>query len=165
MTLLNRGLNLETENNVERDLLLMTADIVAAFVVKNKIDADAVSALIITVASALSSIGEPVVDTTMPVQQMTAAQARKLITPAGIVSLINDKPFKSMKRHLSLSGYTPASYREAFGLPADFPMVHPEYAARRSELARAAGLGFGGRKPALVEVATKAVRKPPAPKS
>lgn len=150
---------METETRADRDLLLMTADIVAAFVIKNKIDADAVPALIITVASALSSIGEPVADATMPVQQMTAAQARKLITPAGIVSLINDKPFKSMKRHLSLSGYTPASYREAFGLPADFPMVHPEYAARRSELARAAGLGFGGRRP-KVKVAARTAPKP-----
>lgn len=149
---------METENNAERGLLLMTADIVAAFVIKNKIDADAVPGLITTVATALSSVGEPIVEETAPVHQMTAAQARKLITADGIISLINQKPFKTMKRHLTLSGHTPASYRETFGLPADFPIVHPEYGARRSALAKSMGLGAGGR--GGVKGATKTAGKP-----
>lgn len=151
---------MEIEINAERDLLLMTADIVAAFVVRNKIDPDAVPGLITTVATALSSLGEPVVEEAPLVHQMTAAQARKLVTADGIISLINQKPFKSMRRHLSLNGHTPASYREAFGLPADFPMVHPEYAARRSELAKASGLGAFGRGNGIAKPTAKPGRKP-----
>ena len=136
---------MENETNTERDLLLMTSDIVAAYVVKNKIDADAVPGLITTVANALSSVGEPVFEETAPVQPMTAAQARKLVTSTGIVSMIDGREFKSMKRHVGLHGYTPASYRETFGLPSDFPMVHPAYAQMRSNLAKTMGLGAGGR--------------------
>jgi len=147
--------------NAERDLLDMTADIVAAFVTNNKIGADEVSGLISSIHSALGSVGEPVADAAPePVLKMTAAQARKLIPPAGIISMIDGRPFKSMKRHVSTHGYTPQSYREAFGLPADFPLVHPDYSASRSNLALAMGLGAGGRKPA--KGAVKTGRKPKA---
>lgn len=135
--------------NADRDLLGMTADIVAAYVTNNKIEAAALPGLIASIHAALGSTSEMVTEASPePVQKMTAAQARKLITPAGIISLITQKPFKSMRRHVTTHGYTPESYREAFGLPADFPMVHPDYAAARSALAKSMGLGQGGRKPA-----------------
>ena len=86
------------------------------------------------------------------------------IGPDGIISLIDGRKFKSMKRHLSLQGFTPESYREHFSLPKDFPMVSPEYAARRSALARSMGLGLGGRQP-KADVAAKPARKPKTPKS
>lgn len=120
----------------DRDLLDMTADIVAAYVTNNKIDAASLPALITSIHAALGSTGSEPVEEVEPVQRLTAAQARKLITPGGIISLITQKPFKSMKRHLSIHGHTPQSYREAFGLPADFPMVHPDYAKARSDLAK-----------------------------
>lgn len=133
-------------------LLDMTVGIVANYVAANKIDQGAVSALIQTVYGSLSSLGEPIEpEPSEKPERMTAGQIRKLITPAGIISLITQKPFKSMKRHVSTHGYTPETYREHFGLPSDFPMVHPDYAAARSALAKSMGLGQGGRqkKPAV----------------
>lgn len=142
--------------NADRDLLDMTADIVAAYVTNNKIEASALPALITSIHAALGSTSEMVTEAAPePIQKMTAAQARKLITPAGIISLIDNRPFKSMRRHVTTHGYTPDSYREAFGLPADFPMVHPDYAAARSALAKSMGLGQGGRKPAKAKPGRK----------
>ena len=129
-------------------LLDMTVGIVANYISGNKVEASAVPGLIQTVHQSLSGLGGLVApEQEAKPERMTPAQVRKLVTPSGIMSLINQKPFKSMKRHLSINGYTPASYREHFGLPADFPMVHPDYAKARSDLAKAAGLGQGGRKP------------------
>ncbi|MGH7027469.1 MucR family transcriptional regulator [Brevundimonas sp.] len=146
----------------DRDLLDMTADIVAAYVTHNKIDAAALPAMITSIHAALGSAGSEAVEEIEPVQRLTAAQARKLITPGGIISLITQKPFKSMKRHLAIHGHTPESYREAFGLPADFPMVHPDYAKARSDLAKAMGLGAGGRQAAKPALKGKPGRKPKA---
>lgn len=146
----------------DRDLLDMTADIVAAYVTHNKIDATTLPGLISSIHAALGSTSSEPVEEVEPVQRLTAAQARKLITPGGIISLITQKPFKSMKRHLSIHGHTPQSYREAFGLPTDFPMVHPDYAKARSDLAKAMGLGAGGRQAAKPAPKSKPGRKPKA---
>ncbi|WP_421731105.1 MucR family transcriptional regulator [Brevundimonas sp.] len=132
----------------ESDLLAMTVGIVANYVGANKVDAATVPSLIQTVYASLAATGTPAA----PVEAakaapLTAAQARKLITPSGILSLITQKPFKSMKRHIATHGYSPESYRAHFGLPADFPMVHPDYARARSEMAKSMGLGQGGRQP------------------
>jgi predicted transcriptional regulator len=154
--------NLDDAMTPDRDLLDMTADIVAAYVTHNKIDATALPGLIASIHAALGSTRSEPVEEVKPVQRLTAAQARKLITPGGIISLITQKPFKSMKRHLSIHGYTPQSYREAFGLPADFPMVHPDYAKARSDLAKAMGLGAGGRQAPKSAPKTKPGRKPKA---
>ena len=154
--------NLDDAITPDRDLLGMTADIVAAYVTNNKIDATSLPALITSIHAALDSTGSEAVEEVEPVQRLTAAQARKLITPGGIISLITQKPFKSMKRHLSIHGHTPESYREAFGLPADFPMVHPEYAKARSDLAKAMGLGAGGRQASKAAPKGKSGRKPKA---
>lgn len=132
----------------ESDLLAMTVGIVANYVGANKVDAATVPSLIQTVYASLAATGTPAA----PVEAakaapLTAAQARKLITPSGILSLITQKPFKSMKRHIATHGYSPESYRAHFGLPADFPMVHPDYARARSDMAKSMGLGQGGRQP------------------
>lgn len=135
------------DNKQNTDLLDLTVGMVTAFLENNQIAADQVPALISSIHAALGSVGSAAVEEEAPVRQMTAAQARKLITPAGIVSMIDGRPFKSMKRHVGIHGYTPETYRSAFGLPVDFPMVHPDYSAARSSLALAMGLGSGGRKP------------------
>jgi predicted transcriptional regulator len=70
-----------------------------------------------------------------------AVPVKKSVTPDHIVSLLDGKPYKSLKRHLTGRGYTPESYREAFGLAADYPMTAPNYALRRAEIARSTGLG------------------------
>lgn len=65
-----------------------------------------------------------------------------------ILSMLDGKPYRALKRHLSANGYTPESYREAFNLPASYPMVSPSYSAARAKMAKELGLG---RKAALVE--------------
>jgi len=87
---------------------------------------------------------EPIGETLVP-----AVNPKKSIHPDYIVCLDDGKKFKSMKRHLAGLGMTPDEYREKWGLRADYPMVAPNYAATRSALALAAGLG---RKPAAPAV-------------
>ncbi len=84
-----------------------------------------------------------------------AVSIKKSITDEYLISLEDGRKFKSMKRYLSGLGMTPAEYRTKWGLPKDYPMVAPAYAARRSELAKTIGLG---RKPA--EVAPAPVPQP-----
>ena len=74
----------------------------------------------------------------------SAAQIRKSINPDGIVSFIDGKTYKTLKRHLTSRGLDPKSYRARYGLPADYPMVAPSYAAQRSALAKTIGLGVPG---------------------
>ena len=74
-----------------------------------------------------------------------------------LISFEDNKPYKSLKRHLTTRGMTPADYRAKWGLPSDYPMVHPTYSAQRSELAKAIGLGAKGRQP---KGATKPAPKP-----
>ncbi len=71
---------------------------------------------------------------------------KRSITPDAIISLIDGKPYKSLKRHLTKQGLSPAEYRERYGLPRDYPMVAASYAAKRSELAKQSGLGQQRRK-------------------
>lgn len=108
-------------------LLNMTVGIVANYVAGNNLDPALLPGLIQSVHASLAGVegSAPVPEASQP-ERLTAAQIRKHVTPTGIISLINQKPFKSMKRHLTLAGYTPESYRARFGLPADFPMVHPD---------------------------------------
>ena len=70
-----------------------------------------------------------------------AVPIKKSVTPDYIISLEDGRKFKSMKRYLGLRNMTPAEYREKWGLPRDYPMVAPNYAAARSELAKKSGLG------------------------
>lgn len=133
-------------NHDKDGLLEMTVGIVANYVAANRVDPAVLPTLIQTVYSSLNGLGEPAVPAPSDKpERMTPAQIRKLVTPGGIISLITQQPFKSMKRHITTHGYTPESYREHFGLPSDFPMVHPDYAAARSALAKSMGLGQGGR--------------------
>lgn len=73
-----------------------------------------------------------------------AAQIRKSLRDDAIVSFIDGRSYKTLKRHLTSHGLDPRSYRDRYGLPGDYPMVAPSYAARRSALAKAIGLGVPG---------------------
>lgn len=143
------------ELTVETDLIGMTAAIVSAFVSNNAIAADALPRLIAGVHGALASTTQVVAPEPEP--QAPAVPIRKSITPDHIICLEDGRPFRSMKRHLATRhGLTPEDYRARWGLPTDYPMVAPNYAAARSELARAMGLGQSGQTPA------KRGRKPAA---
>ena len=78
------------------------------------------------------------------VEKPSPAQIRKSVRPDGIVSFIDGKTYKTLKRHLTSHGLDPRSYRERYGLPADYPMVAPSYAEKRSQLAKQIGLGVPG---------------------
>jgi predicted transcriptional regulator len=134
-------------------LLQLTAQIVAAHTSHNHVTPEALMALIGTVYTSLATTGvaAPVVEKAQP-----AVPIRKSVFPDHIVCLEDGKKMKTLKRHLATSyGMTPEQYREKWGLPASYPMVAPDYAARRSTMAKSIGLG---RKPAA-----KPAPPPPAP--
>ena len=123
----------------EDSLIELTAEIVAAYVSNNTVAATGVSGLIGTVHAAMQRMasGEPEPETLTP-----ATSVKRSVTPDYIVCLEDGKHFKSLKRHLKTHGdMTPAEYRARWNLPADYPMVAPNYARTRSKLARQMGLG------------------------
>ena len=144
----------------DKDMLVtLTAEIVLAHVGNNTTPVDDVSGLITSVYATLEGLGAPVaLEETRP---KPAVSIRASIKPTHIVSMIDGKPYSMLKRHLTGNGYTPQTYREAFGLPADYPMVSAAYAEKRSALARKNGLG---RKAKPVEP-PKPARKPRAKKA
>jgi predicted transcriptional regulator len=122
-------------------LIDLTADIVSAYVSNNSVSSGDIPALINQVHSALlrvvSGSGEVSVGPLKP-----AIAVRKSVTPDYIICLDDGKKFKSLKRHLRTQyNVTPEQYRDKWGLPADYPMVAPNYAAARSQLAKQMGLG------------------------
>lgn len=130
------------------ELLEMTADIVSAYVSNNTLPADGVPALIASIHATLSSVAggapEPVAEVKDP-----AVPVRKSITPDFLICLEDGRKFKSLKRHLRTKyNMSPEEYRAKWGLAKDYPMVAPNYAKARSDLAKSMGLGQGGRKPA-----------------
>ena len=120
----------------------LTASIVSAYVSNNTVSSAEIPALISQVYSALMrvSTGAAVAGTAEPLKP--AVPIKRSITPAYLVSLEDGKKFKSLKRHLGTQyQMTPDQYRAKWNLPADYPMVAPNYAAVRSQLAKQMGLG------------------------
>ena len=119
----------------------LTASIVSAYVSNNPVPAQDLSALISQVHSALTRVSTGQGDSASePLRP--AVSVKKSITPDHIVCLEDGKKFKSLKRHLRTQySMTPEQYREKWGLPPDYPMVAPNYAAARSQLAKQMGLG------------------------
>ena len=128
------------------DYIERTVDVVAAYVSNNSLPSAELPSLIASIHSALNSIGSgpaaPVADT---VERPTPAQIRKSIRPDGLISFIDGKSYKTLKRHLTKHGLDPQTYRERFGLPADYPTTSANYSAQRSALAKSLGLGQPGR--------------------
>ena len=129
-------------------LLEMTADIVSAYVGNNSVDASELPQLIQNIHAALSQVSSGEIEPE-PEPQEPAVPVRKSITPDYLICLEDGRKFKSLKRHLRTKyDISPEEYRAKWGLPKDYPMVAPNYAKARSELAKQMGLGQGGRKPA-----------------
>lgn len=122
----------------------LTAGIVAAFVGGNAVSASEMPALIRSVHDALRAVGSP--EVAAPEPKEPAVPVRRSVTPDYIICLEDGRRFKSLKRHLRTQyDMSPEDYREKWGLPSDYPMVAPNYAKARSELARQMGLGQTGR--------------------
>jgi predicted transcriptional regulator len=125
----------------DNDLIDLSVEIVSAYVSHNALSANDLPKLIADVHHALQGLKSPA-----PVEQTEelkpAVPVRKSIAPDYIICLEDGKKFKSLKRHLRTHyNLSPEEYREKWGLPADYPMVAPNYSATRSRLAKDNGLG------------------------
>jgi len=119
----------------------LAAGIVSAYVSKNSVPASDLPGLLSQVHTALLRVAGGQ-STTIPEAPKPAVPVKKSIHPEYLICLEDGKKFKSLKRHLrSQYNMTPDQYREKWSLPADYPMVAPNYAAARSRLARQMGLG------------------------
>lgn len=130
-----------SDTSANGNYIELTAEIVSAYVSNNTVPASEIPGLINQVHAALARVsgksGEVAAEPLKP-----AISVKKSITPEHIVCLEDGKKFKSLKRHLRTQyNMTPEQYREKWGLGADYPMVAPNYAAARSQLAKQMGLG------------------------
>jgi len=125
-----------------QDLIALTAEIVSAHVANNSVHPSEVPALIGGVFEALSQLGAPAASPAEQAKPQAATTVRKSLSSSDhIISMIDGKPYKMLRRHLNTHGYTPETYREAFGLPSDYPMVARDYAEHRRAIAHKIGLG------------------------
>lgn len=126
------------------ELLALTTDIVSAYVSNNTLGTGEISGLIEQVFKTLSGVtadGGHAADRPQP-----AVPIKRSITPEYLICLEDGKKLKMLKRHLKTAyNMSPEDYRERWGLPADYPMVAPSYAEKRSQLAKDIGLGTKGR--------------------
>jgi predicted transcriptional regulator len=141
------------------DLVALTADIVSAYVSNNRVPPAEMPTLLASVHAAVAGLGSAPASEKPAVQKLTPAQIRKSITPDALISFIDGKSYKTLKRHLTGNGLTIEQYRERFGLPHDYPSTAASYSEQRSALAKSLGLGLQRRKAAeMAETPTKARR-------
>ncbi len=137
---------MDIQSELQETLITLTADIVAAHVSNNSVAVSDLPVLIANVHGALAGLGgsAPVPE----VKQEPAVSIRSSIKPDFIICLEDGKKLKMLKRHL-MTHYqmTPEQYRAKWNLPADYPMVAPNYAEQRRTLAKKIGLGTKRRKP------------------
>jgi predicted transcriptional regulator len=120
----------------------LTARIVGAYVAANSLTGADLPGLIRTVRDGLDGAARgPEAVTVEGQPKPTPAQIRRSIHPEALISFLDGKPYKTLKRHLGRHGLSEADYRARFGLPDSYPMTAPEYRDRRSAMAKAAGLG------------------------
>lgn len=133
-------------DQTNNDLTTLTVDLLAAYVSNNSIRSDDLPGLIASTHAALAALDGPATGNSGEAaaeQEFTpAVSARKSLgSPEHIISMIDGKPYKSLKRHLGRYGLTPDEYRARYRLPASYPMVAPAYSERRREVAKRLGLG------------------------
>lgn len=144
--------------------LELAADIVSAFVSNNSVPTAELPTLIGSVHAALSTLATGSAQQAVEEQKAPAVSIKKSVQPDYIVCLDDGKRFESLKRHLRTAyNLTPEQYRAKWGLPASYPMVAPNYAAARSELAKSSGLGQQRRKAAAAAEPVQAEPQPAAP--
>ena len=146
----------------DQSLVALTADIVAAHVSNNSVSVGDIPTLIANVHGALNGLSEPVEPE--PVKQEPAVSVRSSVKPDYIVCLEDGKKLKMLKRHI-MTHYqmTPEQYRTKWNLPADYPMVAPNYAQQRRDLANKIGLGRKPKAAPATKAKAPAARKAPAP--
>ncbi|MGI4878963.1 MAG: MucR family transcriptional regulator [Janthinobacterium lividum] len=150
------------------DLTGLTVDLLSAFVSKNSVRADDLAGLIASTHAALAGLNAaPAVAAEATTEEFTAAvtSRKSLADRDHILSMIDGKPYRSLKRHLSSKGLTPDDYRRRYNLPASYPMVAPGYSEERRDVAKRLGLG---RKPrvaaAIADAPAPGASEPASPK-
>jgi len=135
-----------TEKMETTEVLELTTEIVASYVSNNPVNTTDLPAVIQEVYRTLNGLGT---QAAQPERPKPAVPIKKSVTPDYIVCLEDGKKLKMLKRHLKTAyNMSPEDYRERWGLPADYPMVAPNYAKHRSTLAKKIGLGTKPRKAA-----------------
>ena len=119
----------------------LAADLVAAYVSNNNVPVSELPKAIASVHAALTGLGKEVTVEPAALEKASAAQIKKSIAPDALISFIDGKPYKTLKRHLTKHDLTMESYWARYGLSSDYPSTAASYSAKRSELARSFGLG------------------------
>jgi predicted transcriptional regulator len=119
----------------------LTADIVSAYVSKNSVRPSDMPDLLASVHAAIAGLNRGSAPEAPAVDKPTPSQIRKSVTPDALISFVDGKPYKTLKRHLTGNGMTMEEYRERYGLPRDYPSTAPSYSEQRSALAKSLGLG------------------------
>ena len=126
-------------------LIALAAEIVSAYVSNNHVQSADLPKLLSEVHGAIcgaSAVGQPAAATS----RASAQEIKRSVTADFLISFEDGKPYKTLRRHLTLRGLTPAAYRTKWGLDPDYPMTAQSYSEQRSQLARSLGLGQQRRK-------------------
>ena len=128
----------------------LAAEVAAAYFSNSNVSPADIPFVMQQIASSLAAMKSPPgaqniepagADESASPKRMHGSQVKKSITPDALISFEDGRPYKILRRHLATRGLTPATYREKWGLPADYPMVSPNYSSKRAALARGMGLG------------------------
>ena len=140
----------------------LTADLVSAYVSKNSVRPGDLPDLLASIHGALTGLSQGGAPEAPTVDKPTPSQIRKSITPDALISFVDGKRYKTLKRHLSGAGMTIEQYRERYGLPRDYPSTAASYSEARSKLAHSFGLGQQRKKaaPMAAEPAETVSEKP-----
>jgi predicted transcriptional regulator len=115
----------------------LAAKILSAYVTRNNVPADVLPELLLQVHRSIATLSRP---STTSIDRPTDAQIRASIRPDSLISFEDGKPYKALRRHLTIRGLTPEAYRAKWGLPVDYPLVSAAYSARRSNISRQIGI-------------------------
>jgi predicted transcriptional regulator len=130
------------EPEKQSDIASLTVELLSAYLSNNTVPSAELAGLIQSTRAALTQNAAPVeLEAEKPTFTPAVTARKSLASPDHLISLIDGKPYKTLKRHLTRHGLTPETYRERYGLPASYPMVAPAFAAMRRAIAEKIGLG------------------------
>jgi predicted transcriptional regulator len=115
----------------------LAAKILSAYVIRNSVPAGVLPDLLAEVHRSIAALGKGVEP---QISRPTESQIRASIRPDALISFEDGKPYKTLRRHLTIRGLTPEAYKAKWGLPIDYPLVSASYSARRSAISREIGL-------------------------
>lgn len=149
-------------------LVTLTADIVSAYVSNNHVQSAELPRLLHDVHEAIKGVVSTAAEPASGPAKATPQEIKRSVTHEHLTSFEDGKPYKTLRRHLTLRGLSPEAYRAKWGLPNDYPMTSASYSEQRSALARSLGLGQQRRQPEAVapppEEPPPPAKKPRAPR-